>query len=140
MRRMSAVVLLLAGLLPGPLAAQDEDPLNPLLRLALRTEMPEQERTRFQVDFVMWWLDKLPVPPLATTGPQGANAVVGDPGTQILRGGQLTSRHGRYVGARFGGEWWLSRGSSFGVAMSGTFLERDSSNITYPAHTLDPLA
>ena len=45
MRRLSALMLLLAGLLPGPAAAQDEDPLNPLLRVALRTEMPEQERT-----------------------------------------------------------------------------------------------
>ena len=42
MRRLSALVLLLAGLLPGPAAAQDEDPMNPLLRVVLRTEMPEQ--------------------------------------------------------------------------------------------------
>ncbi len=143
MRRLSALVLLLAGLVPGPLAAQDEDPMNPLLRRALRTEMPEQERTRFQVDFVMYWLDKLPVPPLVTTGPPGAagtEAIVGQPGTQILRGGQLTSRHGRYVGARFSDEWWFARGSTLGLALSGTFLERDSSNITYPAHGIDPLA
>src|SRR5437867_1091268 len=143
MRRLSALVLLLAGLAPGPLAAQDEDPMNPLLRQALRIEMPEQERTRFQVDFVMYWLDKLPIPPLVTTGPPGVvdtEAIVGQPGTQILRGGQLTSRHGRYVGARFSDEWWLSRGSPFGLALSATFLERDSSNITYPAHAIDPLA
>src|SRR5262245_11169241 len=140
MRRLSALVLLLAGLAPGPLAAQDDDPMNPWLRRVLLADMTDQERTRFQADFVMAWLDKLPVPPLVTTGPAGSQAIVGQPGTEVLRGGTLTSRHGRYVGARFSDEWWLSRGSKFGLALSGTFLERDSSNITYPFHGIDPLA
>lgn len=140
MRRFFVLVLLLAGVLPGSLRAQDADPMNPLLRRWLGIEMPAQERGRVQVDYVMWWLDKLPVPPLVTTGPEGSQAIVGDPTTQVLRGGQLTSRHGRYVGLRVGGEWWLSRGSPFGLAMTGTFLERDSSNITYRPNTIDPLA
>ena len=62
MRRLSALVLLLAALTPGSLHAQDDvDPMNPLLRRWLGIEMPAQERTRFQIDYAMWWLDKLPV-------------------------------------------------------------------------------
>ena len=65
----------------------------------------------------------------------------GQPGTQVLRGdGPLDSRHGRYIGGRFGGDWWFDRDSPFGINGSIALLERDSSNITYAPHTITPLA
>lgn len=117
------------------------DPLNPLVRWLIESEVPDQERGLFHADFLYWWLDKLKVPPLVTTGPAGSQAIFGQPGTEVLRGdGPLDSRHGRYIGGRFGGDRWFSRDSRFGINGSIALLERDSSNLTFPPHTITPLA
>jgi Putative beta barrel porin-7 (BBP7) len=117
------------------------DPLNPLVRWLIESEAPDQERGRFQLDFLYWWLDKLRVPPLVTTGPSASQAIFGQPGTEVLRGdGPLDSRHGRYIGGRFGGDWWFDRDTRFGINGSIALLERDSSNLTFRPHTITPLA
>lgn len=141
MRRL-CMLISLACLFPGTtLLAQDADPLNPLIRRLIESEVPEAERGDLQFDFLYWWLDKLHVPPLVTTGPPGSQAIFGQPGTEVLRGnGDLVSRHQRYIGGRIGGDWWLERDSPFGINGSITLLERDSSNITYDPHTITPLA
>jgi len=140
MRRLVALSLMLAGLAPSAAPAQIDDPMNPWLRRALDSEVPAEERGGFRLDYAHWFLDELPVPPLVTTGPLGSQAVVGEPGTEILRGGSLTSRHVRYTGVRLVGDWWLRRGSPLGVHWSATLLERNSSNITFRPNTITPLA
>src|SRR5207248_3152805 len=111
MRRCFVLPLLVAALWPAAGRAQSEDAIAPWFRQLL-DGTGEDERITFRSDFLYWYLTKLRVPPLVTTGPAGSQAVIGDPGTEILRGGgRLTSRHDRYVGERLGGEWWLARGS-----------------------------
>jgi hypothetical protein len=141
MRRLCLLITLACIFPVQAILAQDDDPLNPLIRRMLETEVPAQEHGDLQIDFLYWWLDKLAVPPLVTTGPPGSQAIFGQPGTQVLRGnGDLNSRHDRYIGGRFGGDWWFERGSRFGINGSMTLLERDSSNITFDPHTITPLA
>jgi hypothetical protein len=114
-------------------AGATDDPMNPWLRQLLQLGVVEEERVSFTSDFLFWYLNGQRVPPLVTTGPAGSQAVIGDPGTEILRGnGRLESRHDRYVGERLGSEWWWSRGSPFGLEANVSILERDSSNLTFP--------
>ena len=71
----------------------------------------------------------------------GHQAVYGEPGTSVLRGdGRLPTRHTRYIGVRGNLEWWLPDDSPFGVDLSVTIMERNSSNLTYPWHDISPLA
>src|SRR5712691_5540460 len=83
MRRWVAALLIACAC--GPIFAQESP--------------PESDRGSFRVEYLNWYLARLPVPPLATTG---ATGIVGDPATVVLRGGELTSRHDRYVGMRAG--------------------------------------
>jgi hypothetical protein len=141
MRRILVLSLLAGALAPAMAAAQTDEPMNPLWRQLLSLEPVQEERVSLSADFLYWYMQKLRVPPLVTTGPAGSQAIIGDPGTVILRGdGRLTSRHDRYIGGRWGSEWWLARGSPLGLETSVTILERDSSNITYEWHTITPLA
>jgi Putative beta barrel porin-7 (BBP7) len=94
-----------------------------------------------EVDYLWWYLERMRVPTLATTGPIGSPAILGEPGTSILYGDdRLTSRHGRYVGLEAKADIWLNTEETLGLNGSAFFLERDSSNITYGWNTISPLA
>jgi len=124
-----------------PSAAQtlfDDDPYDYPLWNVLNRPLIGPERGRFEVNYVYWYLQKLRVPPLVATGPEGSAAIVGDPDTLVLRGSQrLKSRHGRFIGFRNSAEYWLS--DRFGIDATVFILERDSSNLTYRHHTYSPL-
>jgi hypothetical protein len=127
MRRTFAVLLVACAC--GPTAAQEESTTRFGFLAPFRPVATPSDKCEFRVEYLTWYLSRLPVPPLATTGGTG---VVGDPGTVILRGGELESRHDRYIGVRTGGEYWFGAGDRFGIDGAVTILERDSSNITYP--------
>jgi len=100
----------------------------------------ESERVQFTADFIYWYLEGPRTPPLATSAPLGSSAIVGQPGTEILRGDdRLQCRFGGYNGFRIGSEWW-SRGAPIGLETNVAILERDSSNITIPWESTSTLA
>jgi hypothetical protein len=113
------------------------EPTTPALALILPP--PENDLWHYQADYLIWYLKDLPTPPLVTTGLAGSQGIVGQPGTEVLRGGNLPSRHGRYVGGRWEADGWFGRESTFGLEGSVFILERDSSNLTFP-HTTSLLA
>jgi len=103
-------------------------------------QTPADELWHFQAEYLYWYLKQLPVPPLVTTGPPRSQGIIGQPGTEVLRGGDdLPSRHGRYVGGRWSADGWFGRDSNLGLDGSVFILERDSSNLTFP-HTATLLA
>lgn|GEM_PF-3359801 len=117
----------------------DPDPYDYPLWNLLNRPIMGPERGKFEVNYVYWYLQKLRVPPLVTTGPEGSDAVLGEPGTVVLRGGnRLKSRHGRFIGFRNTAEYWLT--DRVGLDATVFILERDSSNLTYRHHQYTPLA
>ncbi|HEV3144357.1 MAG TPA: BBP7 family outer membrane beta-barrel protein [Gemmataceae bacterium] len=118
---------------------EEEVPVERPSLIDLLTPAPVENLWHYQADYLIWFLKALPVPPLVTTGPAGSLGIVGQPGTEILRGGDLPSRHGRYVGGLWGADGWLNRDANFGLDGSVFLLERDSSNITFP-HTTSLIA
>jgi Putative beta barrel porin-7 (BBP7) len=93
--------------------------------------IPADERLRIDVDFLYWFLERMRVPALLTTGTQESGGVLGEPGTETLYGDdRLESRHDRYVGVRFGADYWFDDTRTWGLNGSAFFLERDSSNFT----------
>jgi hypothetical protein len=102
---------------------------------------PADERFRIDVDYLYWFLERLRVPALLTTGTPESGGVPGEPGTQTLYGDDgLESRHDRYVGVRFDVDYWLNDARTLGLNVSGFFLERDSSNYTVNWGTVPLLA
>jgi hypothetical protein len=90
-----------------------------------------EDRLRIDVDFLYWWLERLRVPALLTTGTPQSGGVLGQPGTETLYGDdRLESRHDRYVGIRFGADYWFDDTQTWGLNGSAFFLERDSTNFT----------
>jgi hypothetical protein len=141
MRRLYVLSLLLTACLPVGLRAEDDEETVPWLQQLFQMPPLNQERVSFSSDFLYWFLNGQRVPPLVTTGPPGSQAIIGQPGTEILRGDdRLESRHDRYVGVRFGSEWWWERGSVLGLETSVAILERDSSNLTFPWQSSPTLA
>jgi hypothetical protein len=89
-----------------------------------------------QVDYVLWWLRDAPLPvPLVTTGdpkvgfdPNMVHTVntagaIGQPGTQVLFGGQDIHAQG-YSGMRLTIGDWIDDEERFGAEGSGFILER----------------
>jgi len=94
-----------------------------------------------EVDYLWWYLERLRVPALLTTGPAGSQALLGEPGTTVLYGDdRLTSRHDRYVGVRGRADVWLNDEETIGLHGTAFFLERDSTNKTFEYNTISPLA
>jgi Putative beta barrel porin-7 (BBP7) len=91
-------------------------------------------RLEVSADYLYWFIRSERVPPLVTTGPAGSTATIGQPGTQVVYGDdRLESRHDdRYIGIRFGLDWWFDNARTFALHGSAFFLERDSSNVTVP--------
>jgi Putative beta barrel porin-7 (BBP7) len=98
------------------------------------TTVDSAPRLQVSADYLYWFLRSEAVPPLLTTGPASSTATIGQPGTQLVYGDdRLESRHDdRYVGVRFGLDWWLDDARTFALHGSAFFLERDSSNYTIP--------
>lgn len=141
MRRLFILPILLAVFGTAASRAQDGEPASPWFQRLFEMRSGDQERVSFTSDFIYWYLEGPRVPPLATGAPLGSPAIVGQPGTQILRGDdRLQCRFGGYNGFRLGSEWWWSRGSPFGVETNVAILERDSSNITFPWESTSTLA
>jgi hypothetical protein len=89
----------------------------------------DDERLRVDVDFLYWFLERMRVPALLTTGTPTSGGVLGEPGTETLYGDdRIESRHDRYVGVRFDVDYWLDDCRTWGLNVSGFFLERDSTH------------
>lgn len=129
--RHAFAVLLLVGLL-GIVEARAQEVAPP----------PDQESHRVELhcDYLYWYLRRLPVPPVLAKAPAGASGRIGDPGTEVLRGGRLTSRHDRYIGVRPEIDWWLDDEHTVGVQVNAFFLERDSTHFTVRQNTVPTLA
>lgn len=106
------------------------------------SEGPTGSRVSFYADYLYWWLQRLQAPPLLTAGPPGSQAILGGPGTTLLRGGnRISSRHqNRYVGIRFGGEYWFDQCRTWGIEGDAFFLERDSTHLTVAPGNVPVLA
>jgi hypothetical protein len=93
----------------------------------------------FGAEYLWWYLRKMPIPPLVTAGPAGGTGIIGEDGTRVLQDDSLTSRHQRFVGVRGEVDVWLPD-HSVGFQVNAFFLERDSSQTTYPYGALPTLA
>jgi hypothetical protein len=148
MRRLWLVPLACLAAAPCTGRADDlPEGLPPLFAISptppLGFSPPEQcgERLSLYADYLYWWLRRLRTPPLLTAGPPGSEAILGEPGTQLLRGGdRITSRHDRYVGVRFGAAYWLDPCRTWGIEGDAFFLERDSTHLTVPPGVVPVLA
>lgn len=135
---MQLAIALLIATVPAQAAPEMGPPAEPVV--ASLTVEPS-DRLRIEVDYLYWFLQRMRVPPLLTTSPPASAGVLGTPGTEELYGdGRLRSRHDRYVGVRFDVDYWLSDERTFGLNVSGFFLERDSSNFTVKWHSVPVLA
>jgi hypothetical protein len=88
------------------------------------------------VDFLWWYLRQDDTPPLVTTGPVGTTGRIGDPGVSVVYGGNLRSRHDRFIGVRPTLGYWFDDQHDLGVEASAFFLERDSSVFSIKNSTL----
>jgi len=140
MRSLS--VASLAFLLFVPCAARADEPLpdtEPLF--ATPADDAPCDRLSLRADYLYWWLHRLRTPPLLTAGPEGSSALLGDPQTIILRGGdRITSRHDRYIGIRTGADCWLDAERTWGLEADAFFMERDSTHFTVRAGDVPVLA
>ena len=139
MPRKYPLGLLFAILASGSSVAQIETPAEMATEWAVVE--PNGSRMNASLDFLYFYMTDLRVPPLVTTGPAGSQAVYGQPGTRVLRGdGRLPTRHTRYIGVRANFDWWFRDDSPWGIDLSATIMERNSSNYTYQWHDINPLA
>lgn len=78
----------------------------------------------------MWWLEGYQTPPLLTTSPAGTPSnlagVIGQPGTQVLFGGNEIGNELR-VGSRVTAGWWFDACRRFGVQTEFFHLGNDDS-------------
>ncbi len=127
-RRVICALILACAFWVAPVRGQESE--NPEAALILFPD-EDADRVHFRADYLYWWLNRLKTPPLLTSGPAGSSAIIGDPGTTILRGGdRITSRHDRYIGVRGGFDWWFGADRIWGVELDAFFMERDSTHFT----------
>lgn len=120
----NALLLMLICCLPGDVAS-DSTGITPGTAVVVEDSKP----TRFyaRVEFLWWWMKQDEVPPLVTTGPDGTTGLPGDPGVSLIYGGEMQSRHDRFIGVRPTLGLWFNDCRTVGVEASAIFLERDSS-------------
>src|SRR3954469_16681219 len=122
----AALVLALAALVPS-VHAQEPVSTEAEPAIELQSEVAAPDRLHLQADFLYWYLRRLRVPSLLTSGPEGSSAILGDRGTEVLRGGdRLESRHDRYVGVRSIADWWFDDERTFAFQADVFIMERDS--------------
>jgi hypothetical protein len=66
---------------------------------------PYPGRAYGSAEYLVWWTKADHAPPLVTTGPASSNGILGQPGTQVLFGGQLNGDVRQ--GGRFTVGYWL---------------------------------
>ncbi len=108
-----------------PVQAQSEKPMPSVVQdVALDVEADQASYCHpdkwvyFDADYLLWWVRGSQLPPLVTSSPQGTAiqdaGVLGEPGTRVLYGDELTSS-GPWSGVRLRGgvglddfrQWWL---------------------------------
>ena len=90
-------------------------------------------------DYLLWWVKKAPLPPVATTGPFNPDTftpgvdpspgAIGSPNTTILRGGRGVDL-GTFSGVQLRTGYWLTPDRSVGVEAGAFLLERRSASFT----------
>jgi hypothetical protein len=140
MRAIGIALLWALCLAPGGSAAQPhprgiltDEPAPPFAPGEFGEEGIADDPWHVRVDYLLWWLRDVRVPPLLTTGPPASGGVLGQPGVAVLYGQDKieTERHaipGRHLGFRATAGCWLDEGRTWGLEASCFFLERDSSD------------
>lgn len=106
------------------------NPVPPLLA----PQLGLSERIWFRGEYLYWWTEGMEAPPLITTSPAGTPqsdaAVLGDPDTRVLFGGdELNS--GSDNGIRLRSGIWLTPHNSFGI--EGEYFELFGQDDSYAA-------
>ncbi len=73
-----------------------------------------------QAEYLMWWPRPMRVPPLVTSGTAESEGVIGQPGTEILLGGNVLDQ--MFSGARFRLGWWVGPCRDFAVEADGFWI------------------
>jgi hypothetical protein len=96
--------------------------------LTVEPAADSSQRWEARGEYLFWWLREGRVPPLLTTGPPASQGLLGQPGTEVLYGGdRLETRHGdQFAGGRCELTYWLDAARTVGVEGRAVFLERDS--------------
>ncbi|HLN30905.1 MAG TPA: BBP7 family outer membrane beta-barrel protein [Gemmataceae bacterium] len=85
----------------------------------------------FSGEYLLWWVKGGQLPPLVTTSPAGTPrdmaGVLGQPGTQVLFGGNATQSE-PFSGGRFNFGFWFDRDQIIGLETSTFFLGERSMN------------
>lgn len=79
-------------------------------------------------EYLLWSIRSDHTPPLVTTGPQASLGALGQPGTQVLFGGDLN--RGEFSGGRFTAGMWLDPQMEWGIEGSIFFLGQRSDNFS----------
>ncbi len=82
----------------------------------------------FRGEYLLWNLNDSNTPPLVTTSPATSLGVIGQPGTQVLFGGDV--QHNNFSGGRFTLGFWCDPCESSGVEANFFFLGERSVGFT----------
>jgi hypothetical protein len=77
----------------------------------------------------MWWPRPMRVPPLVTSGTAESEGVIGQPGTEILLGGNVLDQ--MFSGARFRLGWWVGPCRDFAVEADGFWIGEATDSYSY---------
>lgn len=122
--------------LPGSVTPDVDTPQAEPGFLDKLMEAPRQEPSTWaSVDYLLWFTQSAPMPPMLTTGPMselgpsGRPGVLGNPGTQTLIGG--TMGFVPSSGVRVTGGIWLDEEQQFGLEGSYLLLPQQTNAYTY---------
>ncbi|HXG11165.1 MAG TPA: BBP7 family outer membrane beta-barrel protein [Gemmataceae bacterium] len=82
-------------------------------------------RVWLRAEYLLWWIRDSRLPPLLTAGTPAGLAILGQPGTTILFGGDRLDNDER-SGARFSAGTWLNCCQTCGLEVGGFFLGKRS--------------
>jgi hypothetical protein len=83
--------------------------------------VPAPPRLRVSGEYLLWWVKDDKVPPLVSTSSPADNAIIGQPTTQVLFGGDNLDNNPR-SGARFTASYLLDPCGTKAIEVSGFFL------------------
>lgn len=81
-------------------------------------------------EYLLWWMRKADLPPLATAGPAGSGGVLGTPGTSILLGGNSDFDPQERSGFRVKAGAWFTQYQDIGIEASAFLLGSRSANFS----------
>jgi hypothetical protein len=84
----------------------------------------------FSAEYIYWWLKRQNLPPLVTTSPDISQGILGQPGTQVLFGGDNTPDNRGHSGVRVYGGIWLDCEQCWNLDFSAFLLPRFSNTTT----------